>query len=107
MGLTSFRPFPYDALAAALKDAKRVIILEKAFSTGTGGIVTLDVARAIEGMGIKDYTVIAGLGGRPITIASLRNYLLNGMNENIDRTTFLDLEVDTVEIEVNKERALR
>ena len=107
LGLTSFRPFPYDALAAALKDAKRVIILEKAFSTGTGGIVTLDVARAIEGMNIKDYTVIAGLGGRPITIASLRNYLMNAMNENIDRTTFLDLEVDTVEIEINIERALR
>ena len=107
LGLTSFRPFPYDALAAALKDAKRVIILEKAFSTGTGGIVTLDVARAIEGMNIKDFTVIAGLGGRPITIASLRNYLMNAMNENIDRTTFLDLEVDTVEIEINKERALR
>ena len=107
LGLTSFRPFPYDALAAALKDAKRVIILEKAFSTGTGGIVTLDVARAIEGMNIKDFTVIAGLGGRPITIASLRNYLMNAMNENIDRTTFLDLEVDTVEIEVNKERAMR
>ena len=107
LGLTSFRPFPYDALAAALRDAKRVIILEKAFSTGTGGIVTLDVARAIEGMDIKDFTVIAGLGGRPITIASLRNYLMNAMNENIDRTTFLDLEVDTVEIEINKERALR
>ena len=107
LGLTSFRPFPYDALAAALKDAKRVIILEKAFSTGTGGIVTLDVAHAIEGMNIKDFTVIAGLGGRPITIASLRNYLMNAMNENIDRTTFLDLEVDTVEIEINKERALR
>ena len=107
LGLTSFRPFPYDALAAALKDAKRVIILEKAFSTGTGGIVTLDVARAIEGMDIQDLTLIAGLGGRPITIASLSNYLMNAMNENIDRTTFLDLEVDTVEIEINKERALR
>lgn len=107
LGLTSFRPFPYDALAAALKDAKRVIILEKAFSTGTGGIVTLDVARAIEGMEIADLTLIAGLGGRPITIASLRNYLLNAMKNNVDRTTFLDLEVDTVEIEINKERALR
>jgi pyruvate ferredoxin oxidoreductase alpha subunit len=107
VGLTAFRPFPYEAVALALKNAKRVIILEKAFSTGTGGIVTLDVARAIEGMDIKDYTLIAGLGGRPITIASLRNYLLNAINENIDRTTFLDLEVDTVEIEINRERAMR
>ena len=107
VGLTSFRPFPYGALAHALKDAKRVIILEKAFSTGTGGIVTLDVARAIEDLDIKDFTLIAGLGGRPITIASLRNYLLNAMKENIERTTFLDLEVDTVEIEINRERAMR
>jgi pyruvate ferredoxin oxidoreductase alpha subunit len=107
LGLTSFRPFPYEALAIALKEAKRVIILEKAFSTGTGGIVTLDVARAIEGMDIQDLTLIAGLGGRPITIASLKNYLLNAMKNNVDRTTFLDLEVDTVEIEVNKERAMR
>ena len=84
-----------------------MIILEKAFSTGTGGIVTQDVARAIEGMGIKDFTVIAGLGGRPITIASLRNYLTNAMAENIERLTFLDLEIDTVEVEINKERALR
>ena len=107
LGLTSFRPFPYEALAIALKEAKRVIILEKAFSTGTGGIVTLDVTRAIEGMDIQDLTLIAGLGGRPITIASLKNYLLNAMKNNVDRTTFLDLEVDTVEIEVNKERAMR
>ena len=107
VGLTSFRPFPFHAVAEALKGAKRVVILEKAFSTGTGGIVTQDVARAVEGMGIKDFTVIAGLGGRPITIASLRNYLTNAMQENVDRLTFLDLETETIEKELNKERALR
>ncbi len=107
VGLTSFRPFPFQALAAALKGAKRVVILEKAFSTGTGGIVTQDVARAIEGMGIKDFTVIAGLGGRPITIASLRKYLTNAMQERVDRLTFLDLETETIESELNKERSLR
>ena len=107
VGLTSFRPFPYDAVGEALKDAKRVIILEKAFSTGTGGIVTQDVARAIEGMGVKDFTLIAGLGGRPITIASLRKYLEAAMVEQIQRLTFLDLEVETIDIELAKERALR
>ena len=107
VGLTSFRPFPYDAVGEALKDAKRVIILEKAFSTGTGGIVTQDVARAIEGMGVKDYTLIAGLGGRPITIASLRNFLEAAMVEQVQRLTFLDLEADTIDIELAKERALR
>ena len=107
VGLTSFRPFPFHALAEALKGAKRVVILEKAFSTGTGGIVTQDVVRAIEGMGIKDFTVIAGLGGRPITIASLREYLTNAMQENVERLTFLDLEAEVIEKELSKERALR
>ena len=107
VGLTSFRPFPFHALAEALKGAKRVVILEKAFSTGTGGIVTQDVVRAIEGMDIKDFTVIAGLGGRPITIASLREYLTNAMQENVERITFLDLETETIEKELSKERALR
>ncbi len=107
VGLTSFRPFPFHALAEALKGAKRIVILEKAFSTGTGGIVTQDVVRAIEGMGIKDFTVIAGLGGRPITIASLREYLTNAMQENVERITFLDLETETIEKELSKERALR
>ena len=63
--------------------------------------------RAIEGMGIKDFTVIAGLGGRPITIASLREYLTNAMQENVERITFLDLETETIEKELSKERALR
>lgn len=107
VGLTSFRPFPFEALCMALIDAKRVIILEKAFSTGTGGIVTQDVVRAIEGLGIQDFTVIAGLGGRPITIASLRAYLISAMGNEVERLTFLDLERDTVEKELLKERALQ
>ena len=107
IGLTSFRPFPHDALAHALKGAKRVVILEKAFKTGIGGIVTQDVARAIEGLDIMDVTLIAGLGGRPITIASLRNYLIKAMQGDIDRLTFLDLETAVVEKEVTRERAMR
>ena len=107
VGITSFRPFPFEALRKALKGAKRVIILEKAFSTGTGGIVTQDVAHAIEGLGIEDLTLIAGLGGRPITIASLRLYLIDAMDEQVERITFLDLEVETVDRELVKERALQ
>ena len=112
VGLTSFRPFPYEEVAASLKGAKRVVVLEKAFSSGTGGILTQDVARAIhdmgiQGMGVQDLTLIAGLGGRPITIASLRSYLMNSMANKVERITFLDLETQIVEIELENERALR
>ena len=40
VGLTSFRPFPVAAVRDALAGAARVIVLERAFSVGAGGIVT-------------------------------------------------------------------
>jgi pyruvate ferredoxin oxidoreductase alpha subunit len=92
VGITTFRPFPHDALRTAVGDAARVIVLERAFSLGTGGVVTAD-ARAVLG-GRRVHTVVAGLGGRPVTEASLRGLLLR---EDLDQLTFLDLNHDLVE----------
>lgn len=99
-GITTFRPFPYDALRAAVGDARRVIVLEKAFSVGTGGIVTADVRAAISDRPL--HTVVAGLGGRPITEASLRGLLLR---DDLDPLTFLDLNTDLVERELRRRLA--
>ena len=64
LGIISFRPFPLEAVREALKGAKRIVVVEKAFSVGIGGVVATDVRTALDGASIKDYTVIAGLGGR-------------------------------------------
>ena len=40
LGITSFRPFPSDAVREVLQGAKRFVVLEKAFSVGIGGIVS-------------------------------------------------------------------
>ena len=37
--LTSFRPFPLAALAAALAGARRVVVLEKSLAVGLGGVL--------------------------------------------------------------------
>ena len=71
LGITSFRPFPLAAVAAALKNCKRFVVLEKSLAVGIGGIVATDVRMAVTGMGLKGYTVVAGLGGRAITKKSL------------------------------------
>jgi pyruvate ferredoxin oxidoreductase alpha subunit len=71
LGITSFRPFPLEAVRAALAGCRRVIVLEKALAVGIGGIVSADVRMALAGIGLHGYTVIAGLGGRAITRASL------------------------------------
>ena len=72
LGITAFRPFPVDAVRAQLSHAQRVVVLEKALAVGVGGIVSMDVRAALAGLDVRQYTVIAGLGGRPITRASLR-----------------------------------
>jgi len=99
VGITTFRPFPYEALRAAVGGAARVVVLERAFSVGTGGIVTADVRTAIPDRPL--HTVVAGLGGRPVTEASLRALLLR---DDLDPLTFLDLNTDLVERELRRRR---
>ena len=67
LAIKSFRPFPLDEVRAALAGAKRVVVLEKALAVGVGGIVSANVRMALSGIELHGYTVVAGLGGRPIT----------------------------------------
>jgi pyruvate ferredoxin oxidoreductase alpha subunit len=100
LGLTSFRPFPYEAVRAALADAKRVVVLERALAVGVGGIVASDVRAALAGRSIEERTVIAGLGGRPITVASLRELVTRAVAGELEPLTFLDLDTAVVEREL-------
>ena len=72
LGITSFRPFPIEAVREALKGARQVVVVEKAFSVGFGGVLSTDVAMALTGLAVPVATVVAGLGGRAITKASLQ-----------------------------------
>lgn len=105
LGITSFRPFPLDAVREALKSAKRVVVLEKTFAVGIGGILATDVRTAIPGVPI--YTVVAGLGGRPITKKSLRELFDNALKDAIEPLTFLDLDWKVVNRELERERQKR
>jgi pyruvate ferredoxin oxidoreductase alpha subunit len=106
LGITSFRPFPIDALRAALGNARRVIVLEKCFSVGLGGVVATDVRLALDGMNIAIHTVIAGLGGRNITRESLHRVFRQAMQGRLDQPHFLDLDWDIVDRELERERAV-
>ena len=97
VGLKCFRPYPLDEVRRALEHAQRVVVLEKAFAVGAGGIVGQNVRLALSGLPVQVHDVVAGLGGRPITKASLRSMLAD---EQLGRLTFLDLDVDRVEREL-------
>ncbi len=103
LGIIAFRPFPTQAVKEALANAKRVIVLEKAFQVGIGGIVIENIRHALRGSGIRDYTVIAGLGGRPITKDSLRNFFNAACSDQVDELTFLDLDLALAESEILRE----
>ncbi len=100
LGITSFRPFPIDAVCNALKDARQVVVVEKAFSVGFGGVLSTDVAMALTGLAVPVATVVAGLGGRAITKASLQRVVEDAAHGELGRLTFLDLNTALVEREL-------
>ena len=107
LGITSYRPFPLAAVAAALKNCKRFVVLEKSLAVGIGGIVATDVRMAVTGMGLKGFTVVAGLGGRAITMKSLKALFEKAMREELELVTFLDLDWKAVNKQLDREKAHR
>jgi pyruvate ferredoxin oxidoreductase alpha subunit len=107
LGVSCFRPWPLAAVSALLSSAKRVVVLEKSLAVGVGGIVSTNVRTSLTGRAIPVYDVIAGLGGRPITRASLERVFLDAMADDLRLTTFLDLDSRVVERVLAKERETR
>jgi pyruvate ferredoxin oxidoreductase alpha subunit len=68
--LVTYRPFPFEAVKCSLKRAKKVSVVEKAFSPGAGGVLYGEVAAALyelaEKPSIRNF--IVGLGGRDVRL---------------------------------------
>lgn len=107
LSLVAFRPFPTAAVREALKNCERFIVLEKAFSVGIGGIVSSHIRAAMRGRKFICHELIAGLGGRDITKASLHDYLDKAIQDQVADTTFLDLDEDLVNAELSREEQNR
>ena len=107
LGIRSFRPFPLAAVRAALQGARRVVVLEKSFSVGLGGVVSTDVRVALSGLQLHGYTVVAGLGGRAITKASLARTLHDAVADKLAPLTFMDLDWRIVKRQLEREAQVR
>jgi len=107
LGITSYRPFPLAAIREALQNAQRVIVVEKCFAVGLGGIVSRDVRMALRNLPQPVFDVVAGLGGRAITKASLHKLLMDGIADKLEAVTFLDLDWKAVNKELERERTKR
>ncbi len=107
VSIGTFRPFPLEAMRTALNNAKRVVVLEKSLAPGLGGIVATDVRMALSGLPIPIYTVIAGLGGRAITKASLEAMIKTAGSDALEPVTFLDLNLGAVQRHLERETKTR
>jgi pyruvate ferredoxin oxidoreductase alpha subunit len=106
LGITCFRPWPVAEVREARARAGRVVVLERAFAIGAGGIVGQNTRDATRGLPVEVYDVVAGLGGRPITRASLRRLLDDVLGGRVDpqRLHFLDLDHALVQRELERSR---
>jgi pyruvate ferredoxin oxidoreductase alpha subunit len=104
VGIKCFRPYPLAEIRDALQHASRIVVVERAFAVGLGGIVGQNVRLALAGQPGRVYDVVAGLGGRAITKRSLHVFLADVLARRIepDRLVFLDLERELVERELER-----
>ena len=104
LGITCFRPWPRNEVRQALSGASRVIVLEKAFAVGAGGIVAQNTQLALSRRPVDVFHVVAGLGGRPVTRASLRGLVDDVVAGRLEpgQLHFLDLNRELVERELRR-----
>lgn len=62
-----FRPFPYEEVGAALKNAKAICVMDRADSYGGYGPLFMEIASAVQSIrGPVMFNKIYGLGGRDL-----------------------------------------
>ncbi len=107
LSICSFRPFPLDELREALAGTKRIVVIEKSLAPGLGGVVASNVRTSLRGSDQPVYTVIAGLGGRAITMGALQEVFEVAGEDRLPDVQFLDLDHAAVEHEIVRARATR
>ena len=102
LGIGCFRPWPRAEVHDVLAGARRVLVVERAFAPGVGGIVGQDVRLALDGTGVPVVDAVLGLGGRPVTRAVLRRVVDDVLADRLTpgHLHFPDLDQRAVEREL-------
>ena len=97
--VTTYRPFPAEAFWRALKDAKRVAVIEKDISLGFTGTVASELRAAFYGRGgpaIGGYVV--GLGGRDVSLDTIKEIVGKMESGEAPQVEFVDLKLENLEV---------
>ncbi|GAB6067839.1 pyruvate ferredoxin oxidoreductase subunit alpha [Methylothermus subterraneus] len=92
--LRAFRPFPVAALQQACQGLRELIVLERAFSPGGGGIVGAEVRAALSELAQppRVHNFAVGLGGRDVPLETLSR-LLAAIEEGSWRFAIFDVDL--------------
>ncbi|HCU91325.1 MAG TPA: pyruvate ferredoxin oxidoreductase [Actinobacteria bacterium] len=107
LGITSYRPFPLLAVRQHLAGARQLVVVERALAPGIGGVLASDIQSALRQVPVPVSTVIAGLGGRQVSVASLREALADADEGALEPVTFLGLNTALVERELHRGQPVR
>ncbi|WP_298964054.1 pyruvate ferredoxin oxidoreductase [uncultured Roseibium sp.] len=107
VSICSFRPFPLEELKNALQSAKRVVVIEKSLAPGLGGVLASNVRMALREVPLPVQTVIAGLGGRAITMIGISEVLRAAESGSLPDVTFLGLEQAVIDREIARSAEMR
>ena len=102
--LVAFRPFPSEALRAALARATDVVVIDRAIDVGMGGPLASNVAIALRELPDPPamHSAIVGLGGRPVSKASLIRLFRQAAVQPWEGPHFLDLNERVVGRELHR-----
>ncbi|MBI4969048.1 MAG: pyruvate ferredoxin oxidoreductase [Rhodospirillales bacterium] len=94
--LRAFRPFPVEALVQVCEGLTELIVVDRAFSPGQGGILGTEVRSALAGMKkkptIKNFAI--GLGGRDIPLETITHLLDAAKEQEEGDFAILDVELN-------------
>ncbi|NTU61127.1 MAG: pyruvate ferredoxin oxidoreductase [Caldiserica bacterium] len=96
--IKTFRPFPEEAVKAALGTKKQIIVFDKAMSAGVGEILGAEIRAALYNLPNKPPvdSYIYGLGGRDI-IESQFHAIIANPNPGTHRSEWIGLKKELVE----------
>ena len=100
--LRCFRPFPHEVLREACDGLSDLVVLERAFSPGAGGIIGSEVRASLVARGgrqPKVHSFAIGLGGRDIPLETLPR-VMEAIKEPSDEDfAIFDVELDRLPAE--------
>ena len=94
--LRAFRPFPVEALKAACMDLTDLVVVERALSPGSGGIIATEVRAALADMSEppRVHSFAAGLGGRDIPMEIFPRLVEAGVSGQPGPFRIFDVNLD-------------